>query len=53
MNPPNTAQMVKTKLLALVLPSESCLSLSVTSGILRLKLKGRIKILKKILIEGV
>ena len=35
--PPNTAQIVKTKLLALVLPTESLLSLSVASGILKLK----------------
>ena len=38
MNPPKTAQIVKTKLLDRVLPSESLLSLSVTLGILKLKL---------------
>ena len=36
MNPPNTAQVVKTRLLVEVLPSESLLSLSVTIGILNL-----------------
>ena len=38
MNPPNTAQIVKTRLLDKVLPSESLLSLSVTLGILNLKI---------------
>ena len=38
MNPPNTAQIVKTRLLVNVLPSESLLSLSVTLGILNLKI---------------
>ena len=38
MNPPNTAQIVKTKLLDKVLPSESLMSLSVTLGILNLKI---------------
>ena len=37
MNPPNTAQIVKIRLLVKVLPSESLLSLSVTLGILNLK----------------
>ena len=35
MNPPNTAQIVKTKLL--VLPTESAGCLRITSGILKLK----------------
>ena len=34
MNPPNTAQIVKTRLLDKFLPSESLLSLSLTLGIL-------------------
>ena len=38
MNPPNTAQIVKTRLLDKVLPSESLLSLSVTLGILNLNI---------------
>ena len=38
MNPPNTAQIVKTRLLDKVLPAESLLSLSVTLGILNLKI---------------
>ena len=38
MNPPNTAQIVKTRLLEKFLPSESLLSLSVTLGILNLKI---------------
>ena len=38
MNPPNTAQTVKTRLLDKVLPLESLLSLSVTLGILNLKI---------------
>ena len=38
MNPPNTAQIVKTRLLDKVLPSEYLLSLSVTLGILKLSL---------------
>ncbi len=38
MNPPNTAQIVKARLLANVLPSESLLSLSSTLGILNLKI---------------
>ena len=37
MNPPKTAQIVKTKLLDRVLSSESLLNLSVTSGIFKLK----------------
>ena len=36
MNPPNTAQIVKMRLLDKVLPSESLLSLSLTLGILNL-----------------
>ena len=43
MNPPNTAQIVKTNLLALVLPSESSMNLSLTSGILMLKTRGKIR----------
>ena len=43
MNPPKTAQIVKTKLLANVLPSEPLLILSVTSGILILKGNEKIK----------
>ena len=39
MNPPNTAQIVKTRLLDKVLLSESLLSLSVTLGILNLHIK--------------
>ena len=39
MNPPNTAQIVKTRLLVKVFPSESLLSLSVTMGILNLKME--------------
>ena len=38
MNPPNTAQIVKTRLLEKVLPSESLLSLSSTLGILNLEI---------------
>ena len=38
MNPPNTAQIVKIKLLDKVLPSEYLLSLSVTLGILNLEI---------------
>ena len=38
MNPPNTAQIVNTRLLVRVLPSQSLLSLSVTLGILNLKI---------------
>ena len=38
MNPPNTAQIVKTRLLDKVFPSESLLSLSVTLGILNLNI---------------
>ena len=38
MNPPNTAQTVKTRLLDKVLSSESLWSLSVTLGILNLKI---------------
>lgn len=37
MNPPKTAQIVKTRLLDNDLPTESLRSLSVTSGILKLK----------------
>ena len=46
MNPPKTAQIVKTKLLDRVLPAESLLSLSVTLGILKLKHKIRSENLK-------
>ena len=42
MNPPNTAQIVKMRLLVKVLPSESLLSLSVTLGILNLKILQKI-----------
>ena len=38
MNPPNTAQIVKIKLLVKVLPSEYLLSLSFTLGVLILKI---------------
>ena len=38
MNPPNTAQIEKTRLLVNVLPSESLCSLSLTLGILNLKI---------------
>lgn len=46
MNPPNTAQIVKTRLLDKVLPSESLLSLSVTLAILNLKYYRKIRIVK-------
>ena len=50
MNPPNTAQIVQTRLLDKVLPSVSLLSLSVTLGILNLKIERmRIKIMSSIL----
>ena len=39
MNPPNTAQIVKTKLLDL--PSESLGCLNITSGILKLKCRNK------------
>ena len=42
MNPPNTAQIVNTRLLVKVLPSESLWSLSVTLGILILKILHKI-----------